>query len=126
MSPANPKFVPRAGDYRGQLWAPLLVAGAFLAPGHLFEWALEYLWLAAQLTALFVFLILNRTALQPIAGVAPMIWLYVFLAITISGIISAIYGYVALSIPPELADAFDLLRFAISIPLVIFIGNMIT
>lgn len=126
MSSADSNVARQAGASHGQLWAPVMVAGAFFVPGHLFDWAFEYLWLAVQLTALFIFWISNRKKLQPTAGVEPTIWLYVLLAITISGIISAVYGYTALSIPPELADVFDLLRFAISIPLIILTGTMLT
>lgn len=126
MNTVNRQVPVKAEDYRGQLWAPVLVAGAFFVPGHLFGWAFEYLWLALQLIALTIFWIKNREPLQSTAGVAPNVWLYVLLAITLSGIISAVYGYAVLSIPPDLADAFDLLRLAISIPLVIFLGTMIT
>lgn len=126
MNIARMQVCAKADDYQGQLWAPVLVAGAFFVPGHLFGWALEYLWLAVQLIALTIFWILNRKPLQSTAGLAPNVWLYVLLAITLSGIISAVYGYAVLSIPPNLADAFDLLRFAISIPLVVFLGTMIT
>lgn len=126
MSTANPNLRQKSDVSKGQLWAPTMIAGAFFVPGHLFEWTFEYLWLAVQLMVLFIFWISNGKTLQPTAGVQPTVWIYVFLAITISGIISTFYGYTALSIQPEPADAFDLLRFAISIPLVIFFGTMLT
>ena len=97
------QYSSTAGTSRGELWAPALLAIAFFVPGHLFEWAIEYLWLAAQLMVLLVFWILNKKVVQPTAGVQPQVWLYTFLLITISGTISAFYGYIGLSIRPEFA-----------------------
>ena len=104
------------------LWGPTMVAIALFVPGHMFSWALEWIWLGFQLLVASVFLMIGRRQPKSTAGVPARVWILIFMVITVSGFISALYGYVVLAISPEVADIADLLRFLIFIPLALYVG----
>lgn len=102
-----------------------LVALAIFVPGHMFSWAVEWAWLAFQLLAGSVALMFTPHRLRETAGVPPPVWVFTFLALTFTGCISALYGHLAMQIPLDGADAADLLRLLLFIPLALHVGTLL-
>lgn len=99
-----------------------MVATALFVPGHMFGWALEWGWLLLQFLVAGVILVVSRDQLRATAGVPALVWAAVFLSATVVGCLGTFYGNATLGIPLEIADAADLLRFLIFIPLSLYIG----
>lgn len=99
-----------------------LIALALFVPGHLFGWALEWVWLAVQLLAGCIAMVFVRRPNQPTAGVPAMVWTFALTALTFTGCLSAVYGHIMIGIPFDNGDVVDLVRFIFFIPLVLHIG----
>ena len=99
-----------------------LVALALLIPGHMFGWALEWVWLAIQLLLGTVVLLTNGRRLGETAGVPALAWATVFVGITLTGCLSAAYGNARLGIALSEEDLVDLVRLLLCIPLALHIG----
>lgn len=115
----------RMPDPARPLWqaGPLpLVALALLVPGHMFGWALEWVWLAMQLLLGTVVLLTNGRRLGETAGVPALVWAIIFAGVTLTGCLSAAYGYTRLGIGLSEEDLVDLVRLLLYIPLALHIG----
>ena len=115
----------RMPDPARPLWqaGPLpLVALALLVPGHMFGWTLEWVWLAMQLLLGTVVLLTNGRRLGETAGVPALVWAIIFAGVTLTGCLSAAYGYTRLGIGLSEEDLVDLVRLLLYIPLALHIG----
>lgn len=101
---------------------PFALAVMFV-PGHLFGWLIEWLWLGAQLAiAIFYFTLHRKTPFQKTSDIKPRTWLvscFVFIILSTS---AALYSAVFLGADIIISDIIDILRFAIWLPLVLFVG----
>lgn len=103
----------------------LTVLLVLFVPGHMFNWAVEWIWLGVQVfIALFWFLVMHR-GFVPTAGIRPSAWVVLFVLFTILGFLGTLYSSFGLGFQITTADLPDLLRFLISIPLALFIGSAI-
>lgn len=110
---------PRSNNEAGTLQ---LIALALFVPGHLFGWALEWIWLATQLIAGGIAMMFVRQSYQATAGVPAMVWAFALTALTFTGCLSAVYGHTIVGIPFDNGDIVDLVRFIFFIPLALHIG----
>lgn len=104
---------------------PGAVLFVLFVPGHLFDWAFEWAWLAIQLGIAFLYLLNTRTALQKTAGVPATTWLTFFVLFSVLGTLSLLYANIFLGLQVIFADIADLIRFLIFALLAIYIGTAI-
>lgn len=101
---------------------PFLLAVMFV-PGHLFGWLIEWLWLGAQVAiAIFYFTLYAKTPFQKTSGIKPRTWILscsVFIILSTSAALNSAIFFGADII---ISDIVDILRFAIWLPLVLFVG----
>lgn len=99
-----------------------LAALALLIPGHMFGWALEWVWLGLQLLFGTVVLLTNGRRLGETAGVPALVWAIVLTVVTLSGFLSAGHAQARLGIALSEEDLVDLVRLLLCIPLALHIG----
>lgn len=101
---------------------PLSILLVMFVPGHMFNWAIEWVWLGVQLVLSLTWLFVVRRAVFPVAGIQPQVWTGFFLLVTLVGALSAVNAALVLNIRTSNSDLSDLMRFLIFIPLALFIG----
>lgn len=92
-------------------------------PGHMADWAVEWLWLAGQLAIALAWFLVLRGPLRPVAGIRPALWTGLFLLVTAATCWSMLYSVFALDMKIGLSDIPYMLRFLIFIPLALFVGS---
>lgn len=102
---------------------PLWIWFVIFVPGHMFNWALEWVWLVVQLLISLAWLFSARGKLLPVAGIAPRVWTGFFMILTAAGVWASIYGATAMNLQISTADMSDFFRFLLFIPLALFIGS---
>lgn len=101
---------------------PLSIFFVMFVPGHMFNWAVEWLWLGIQLVVSVVWLFVLTNRKRPVAGIPPSVWSGFFLIVTAAGFLSCLHATVTMNMRTSVSDIPDLLRFLIFIPLALFIG----
>ena len=111
-------------EHRGMQFfgVPASIFFVMFVPGHLFSWAVEWLWLGIQVLTAIVLMFVVRQTVCSTAGIKPQVWTGFFLLVTVCGAASALHAAVVLNIKTSTNDIPDLLRFLIFIPLALFIG----
>ncbi|HEV6966451.1 O-antigen ligase family protein [Roseateles sp.] len=102
-----------------------LVALALLVPGHMYGWALEWVWLGLQLFFGTLALVGGGRRITNTAGVPALVWACVFAAVTLSGCLSAFYGNAVVGLPLADGDIIDLVRLLLFIPLTFHMGSLL-
>lgn len=97
----------------------------FFVPGHLFEWAVEWLWLGLQLAVSLIFFFRCHGRLKPTAALGAKFWLYCFIFFTLFGVLGALYSSVVLGLQIDNKDFQDHFRFLIFFILAAFIGLVV-
>lgn len=105
---------------------PASIFFVMFVPGHMFSWAVEWLWLGMQVLSAIILLFVVRRTVCATAGIAPRAWTGFFLIVTAFGAASALHAAVVLNIKTSTSDIPDLMRFLIFIPLALFIGTAST
>lgn len=101
------------------------IISVLFVPGHLFDWAIEWLWLGFQLAvSLFLFLTFHGK-LKSTVGLSPKSWTYCFVLFTLIGMLGTLHGHFILGLQIDVKDLQDHFRFLIFIILALFIGSAV-
>ncbi|MEQ1579255.1 MAG: O-antigen ligase family protein [Steroidobacteraceae bacterium] len=104
---------------------PPTVLLVLFVPGHLFDWSVEWAWLGLQLLMAALWFSMPQNRMASTAGIGPLTWVSCFVLFSLCGFVGSMYGGTILGLEASAADLSDLLRFLISIPLVLFVGSAI-
>lgn len=115
----------RSSKSSNTLGIPYSVLFVLFVPGHMFDWAIEWTWLGAQLIATLFWFFVWHHKFKPTAGLSPSTWLLCFILFTVSGMLGTLYSSFVMGLQIDSKDIQDLMRFLIFIPLALFIGSAI-
>jgi hypothetical protein len=103
----------------------LSIISVLFVPGHLFDWAIEWLWLGFQLAASLILFFTFHGKLKSTVGLNPKFWTYCFVLFTLMGLLGTLHGHVILGLQIDVKDLQDHFRFLIFIILALFIGSAV-
>jgi hypothetical protein len=103
----------------------LSIISVLFVPGHLFDWAIEWLWLGFQLAASLILFFTFHGKLKSTVGLNPKFWTYCFVLFTLMGMLGTLHGHVILGLQIDARDLQDHFRFLIFIILALFIGSAV-
>jgi O-antigen ligase len=104
---------------------PFTILLALFIPGHMFNWAIEWIWLGIQILISFFWFFYLKRKFKPVAGFRTSTWLWFCIICTFLGMQGMLASSLLLDMTISTADIPDLLKFLIYLPLALFIGSAI-